>query len=81
MREQRLGIEPGTLAGAPLKDALGELGPHSIEIAAESSVLYPNGTRVDPCVACARLVENLAADGLRPDVVKPSSDRPGIGRS
>ncbi len=71
VQEQRLGIEPGTLAGAALREALAELGSHSIEIAAESSVLFANGTRVDPCIACARLVENLGADGLRPDVVAP----------
>ncbi len=71
IREQQLGLAAGTLAGPALRDALGDLGPHSIEIAAESSALFPNGTRVDPCVACACLVENLATDGLRADVVRP----------
>lgn len=70
IRERQLGLDEGSLAGPALRDALGELGPHSIEIAAESSALFRNGTRVDPCVACARLIENLGADGLRPDVVR-----------
>jgi len=73
LREQQLGLASGTLGGAALHEALGELGPHSIEIAAESSVLYRDGRRVDPCLACARLIENLAADGLRADVVRPGS--------
>nr|MBA2544924.1 hypothetical protein [Deltaproteobacteria bacterium] len=81
VREQQLGIEAGTLAGAQLREALEDLGAHSIEIAAESSVLYANGTRVDPCIACARLVESLGVDGLGPDVVAPGGDRPGSGRS
>lgn len=72
MREQQLGLEPGTLAGDQLRSALGELGAHSIEIAAESSLLFHNGSRVDPCLACALLVENLVSDGLRPDVVRPA---------
>lgn len=71
IREQQLGLEAGTLAGPALREALTELGPHSIEIAAEASLIYTNGTRVDPCIACARLIENLAADGLRPDVIRP----------
>lgn len=73
IHEQERGLVAGTLAGDPLRHALNQLGPHSIEIAAESSLLFPNGTRVDPCIACASLVENLAADGLRPDVIKPGS--------
>lgn len=79
VHEARRGLEPGTLAGEALREALGELGPHSIEIAAESSVLFANGTRVDPCLACARLVENLGADGLRGDVIRPQQDRPRSG--
>lgn len=73
IHEQELGLGAGTLAGDPLRQALTQLGAHSIEIAAESSLLFANGTRVDPCIACASLVENLAADGLRPDVIKPGS--------
>ncbi len=73
IHEQHLGLAAGTLAGDPLREALTQLGPHSIEIAAESSLLFANGTRVAPCLACAGLVENLAADGLRADVIKPGS--------
>ncbi len=72
VREQELGLETGTLAGAALREALGELAPHSIEIGAEASVIYPDGTRVDPCMACVRLIESLGPDGLRPDVVRPA---------
>ncbi len=71
--EQRHGIPAHTLAGEPLRAALGELGPGAIAIAADGSVLYPDGTRVDPCIGCARLVENLVADGLDPRVVAPGS--------
>jgi hypothetical protein len=69
VHEKRLGRQPGSLAGEELRTALSQLGSQSIEIAAESSALFPDGTRVDPCIACARLVEALAADGLAPDVV------------
>jgi len=71
VRERELGLAEGTLAGDPLREALEELGPGAIAIAAEASALFPDGTRVSPCLACAQLVENLAADGLRPDVVQP----------
>jgi hypothetical protein len=71
VHEQRLGIAPGTIAGDDLAAALAELGPGSIEIAASASPLYPDGTRVDPCLACARLLENL---GLSPDVIVRPGD-------
>jgi len=73
MHEQQHGLAAGTLAGAPLREALSQLGPHAIEIAAESSLLFANGTRVEPCLACAALVENLGPDGLRADVIKPGA--------
>ena len=66
VHEQRLGIAPGTIAGDDLKSALAELGPGSIEIAASASPLFPDGTRVDPCIACACLLANL---GLSEDVI------------
>lgn len=70
--EQRLGIGSGELAGPALRDALTALGPGAVAIAAESSPsMYVPGEPVDPCVACARLVEELAADGLARDVVAP----------
>ena len=70
--EKERGLAAGTLAGEPLREALVRLGPGAIEVAAESSVAwFDDGDRVDPCIACARLVDNLAADGLRRDVVAP----------
>ena len=63
----------GTLSGTALHDALSRLGPGAIEIAAESSPWFDDGDRVDPCLACARLIENLASDGLRSDVVAPGT--------
>ena len=70
--EADAGVPPGTLAGAAMRAALSRLGPGAIEIAAESTVAwFDDGDRVDPCIACARLIENLAGDGLRGDVVAP----------
>jgi hypothetical protein len=70
--ENERGLPAGTLAGEPLREALSRLGPGAIEIAAESSVAwFDDGDRVDPCIACARLIETLAAEGLRRDVVAP----------
>jgi hypothetical protein len=70
--ERRLGIGPGTLAGDALREALAALGPGAIAIAADGApALFDDGDRVDPCIACARLLQSLAADGLRPDVVAP----------
>jgi hypothetical protein len=70
--EQRLACPAGELAGAALRDALTALGPGAIAIAAEAAPsIYVPGEPVDPCVACARLVEELAADGLARDVVAP----------
>ena len=72
VRENEMGIEPGTIAGPPLREALSELPRHAIAIAAEEgSPLFAPGTPVDPCVNCARAVEGLVRDGLRPDVVAP----------
>jgi hypothetical protein len=66
MHERRLGLAPGTIEGDALRDALALLGPGAIEIAAQRSPLFPDGTRVDPCIACAKLLANL---GLSDDVV------------
>jgi hypothetical protein len=76
--EAERGIAAGTLAGAPLREALARLGPGAIEVAAESSVAWFDADdRVDPCIACARLLDNLATEGLRRDVVAPGvSPRP-----
>jgi hypothetical protein len=70
--EAERGLAADTLAGEALRDALSRLGPGAIEVAAESPVAwFDPGDRVDPCIACARLIDNLAADGLRRDVVAP----------
>lgn len=70
--EAERGLAPGTLAGDALRDALSRLGPGAIAVAAESSVAwFDDEDRVDPCIACARLLDNLAADGLRRNVVAP----------
>jgi hypothetical protein len=71
--EADAGVPAGTLAGAALRDALSRLGPGAIEIAAGASPWFDDGDRVDPCIACARLIENLAGDGLRRDVVAPGA--------
>jgi len=68
--EQRLGLARGALAGDALRDALAALGPGAIAIAADGApALFDDGDRVDPCIACARLLESLTADGLRRDVI------------
>ena len=85
LHEQRLGLAAGTLAGSDLTAALEALGPGAIAVAAElPGPLFEPGDPVDPCVRCARLVENLAAHGLRRDVVTagalPVPDRPSTER-
>lgn len=69
--ERHLGVESGTLAGEPLRDALGQLGPGSIQIGADAGHLFAKGDTVDPCLTCARLLDALATDGLRRDVLVP----------
>jgi hypothetical protein len=72
--EAEQALPAGSLAGDALRDALSRLGPGAIAIAAESSIAwFDDGDRVDPCIACARLLDNLAADGLRRDVVSPGA--------
>ena len=71
-REAAAGLASGTLAGEALRGALARLGPGAIEVSAESSVAwFAPSDRVDPCIACARIVDNLADDGLRRDAVAP----------
>jgi hypothetical protein len=70
--EQRLGIPAGSLNGEPLREALAELGPGAIEVTADETLaLFERGDRVDPCIACARALQGLTEQGLRPDVVAP----------
>lgn len=71
MVERQLGIDAGTLAGEPLRQALGELGSGAIQIGADGADLFAKGDPVDPCLTCARLVDALAADGLPRDVLVP----------
>lgn len=70
MVERQLGIERGSLAGVPLREALGALGPGAIRIAAESAPeLFAPEDPVDPCITCARMLDALATEGLRRDVI------------
>ncbi|HEX4420139.1 MAG TPA: SMI1/KNR4 family protein, partial [Kofleriaceae bacterium] len=74
--EAERGLPAGSLTGDALRASLSRLGQHAIEIAADASISasaawFADGDRVDPCVACAQLVDHLAADGLRRDVVAP----------
>lgn len=73
MVERERGIAPGTLAGAPLREALTQLGPSAIQIGANGGELFAKGETVAPCLTCARLVDALAADGLCRDVLAPGS--------
>jgi hypothetical protein len=68
--EESLGLASGQLAGEQLREALAGLGEHSIQIAAEGP-LFADGDTVDPCITCARMLDNLAAEGLVPTVVAP----------
>lgn len=78
MCEQQLGLAEGALAGAALRDALEGLGEGSIVIAAEGP-LFAEGETVDPCITCARMLENLREQGLPAGVVAPGV-RPLPGR-
>jgi len=69
MVEQQGGLAEGGLAGPALREALGQLGPGAIQIAGDEGPLFDKGEPVDPCLTCARLVDALAADGLRRDVL------------
>jgi hypothetical protein len=70
--EQRLGIAPGTLDGAALRDALSDLGPGAIVVAADRQLaLFAEGDTLDPCATCARALQGLVDQGLQPDVVRP----------
>jgi hypothetical protein len=71
VREQELGLAPGTLDGDALRATLGDLGPGAIEASVDESVLFASGDLVDPCVACSRAIQGLADQGLRTDVVAP----------
>ncbi|MDX2091635.1 MAG: SMI1/KNR4 family protein [Kofleriaceae bacterium] len=68
--EERLGVPAGELVGEQLREVLGALGPGAVVIAAESSTaMFAPGDPVDPCLACAKLLDGLADEGLARDVV------------
>lgn len=68
--EQQLGIAAGTLDGDALRDALVQLGPGAIDVRADRALaLFDEGDRLDPCATCARVLQGLQEQGLRPDVV------------
>jgi hypothetical protein len=68
--EEQMGVEAGQLRGDALREALSGLGPGAIAIAAEGP-LFGERETVDPCITCARVVENLVSHGLDPQVVAP----------
>ncbi len=68
--EVRLGLAEGSIGGDDLRTALADLGPGAIAIAAEGP-LFRGGDTVDPCIACARMIDNLAAQGLDPSAIVP----------
>lgn len=70
VHETHLGLAEGTLAGDQLRSALADLGPGAIQIAAEGPLFRERET-VDPCITCARMLENLVEQGLGRDVVAP----------
>jgi hypothetical protein len=65
--EEQLGIEPGTLAGAQLADALALLGPDAI-VMTGGPPLFDDEDPVDPCVRCVQLLDSL---GVPIRTVKP----------
>jgi hypothetical protein len=69
--ERRRGLASGTLDGDALREDLADLGPGAIQLAAGASVLFAPADPVDPCVTCVQLIERMAAQGLRRDVVAP----------
>jgi len=69
--EAEHGSAPGTLSDGALRAALARLGPGAIAITADASAWFDDGDRLDPCIACARLIESLGSQGLRSDAVAP----------
>jgi hypothetical protein len=65
--ERQLGLEPGTLAGAQLADALARLGSDAI-VMTGGPPLFDDKDPVDPCVRCAQLLDSL---GVPMRTVKP----------
>ena len=70
--ELQLGLGDGELAGDALRQTLAALPMHGIALAAAGTdPCFTLGDLVDPCIACACLVERLATNGLHPDVLAP----------
>ena len=54
-----------------LRAVLGQFGPGSLVVTAhQAEPWFADEEWVDPCVACAQLIENLGEAGLRPDVIE-----------
>jgi hypothetical protein len=67
--EDERGMPEGTLAGDELRDALDALPDGGIATTHDGATpFFAAGDRVDLCVACERLMDNL---GLRRDVIQP----------
>lgn len=75
--EARQGKPAGSLDAAELAAALGALGPGAIQIVAETQSFSALAARaapgVDPCLACERLLVELAGQGLSRAAVAPGS--------
>ena len=70
--EQQLGIASGELAGDALRETLAALPSHGIALAAAGTdPCFALGDPLDPCIACATLIEQLAVNGLQRDVLAP----------
>ncbi|MEO8705657.1 MAG: hypothetical protein ABI867_36840 [Kofleriaceae bacterium] len=67
--EAERGMAAGSLAGAELREALAQLGPGAITIGGDAP-LFVAGDHVDPCISCARLLDNL---GLPATLVAPGA--------
>lgn len=74
--ERQLGKLEGALSEVELRTALASLGPGAIQIAAETKSFPPVAAtepKVDPCLACERMLQELSGLGLRRDVVAPGA--------
>ncbi|MEZ4367474.1 MAG: SMI1/KNR4 family protein [Kofleriaceae bacterium] len=73
-RELEAGVEPGSLAGAALREVLAAIPAGGVALAATGDdPIFARGAGLDPCITCCQLVETLGADGLAGDVVRPGS--------
>lgn len=72
--ERQLGREAGALTDVEMSGALASLGPGSIRIAAETKsfpAIAAAGPTVDPCLACERMLLELATLGLARSAIAP----------